>query len=110
MDGTTLSVGDKEVLIKAVAQAVPNRGRVPDLSVSGDKSDSVEDDPHDPTTTSKPEEPTQSLNQLPMVTDLVGASSARSLRSILVRSRRTNKNSRRAILISLEGGVYNTRR
>jgi hypothetical protein len=41
---------------------------VPDLSVSGDNSDLVEVDPHDPTTTSDPEAPMQSLNQLPMVT------------------------------------------
>jgi hypothetical protein len=49
---------------------------VPDLSVSGDKFDLVEDDPHDPTTMSKPEAPMQSLNHLPVVTDLVGARSA----------------------------------
>jgi hypothetical protein len=49
---------------------------VPDLSVSGDKFDLVEDDPHDPTTTSEPEVPMQSLNQLPVVTDLVDARSA----------------------------------
>jgi hypothetical protein len=53
-----------------------DRVRVPDLSVSGDKFDLVEDDPHDPTTTSEPEAPMQSLNQLPVVTDLVGARSA----------------------------------
>jgi hypothetical protein len=49
---------------------------VPDLSVSGDNFDLVEDDPHDPTTTSEPEAPMQSLNQLPVVTDLVDARSA----------------------------------
>ena len=49
---------------------------VPDLSVSGDNSDLVEVDPHDPTTTSDPEAPMQSLNQLPMVTDLADARSA----------------------------------
>jgi hypothetical protein len=49
---------------------------VPDLSVSGDNSDLVEDDPCDPTTTSKPEAPIQSLNQLPVVTDLADARSA----------------------------------
>jgi hypothetical protein len=49
---------------------------VPDLSVSGDKFDLVVVDPHDPTTTSKPEVLVQSLNQLPVVTDLVGARSA----------------------------------
>ena len=42
---------------------------MPDLSVSGGKFDLVEVDPHDPTTTSKPEAPMQSLNQLPVVTD-----------------------------------------
>jgi hypothetical protein len=49
---------------------------VPDLSVSGGKSDLVVVDPHDSTTTSKPDEPMQSLNKLPMVTDLVGVRSA----------------------------------
>jgi hypothetical protein len=49
---------------------------VPDLSVSGEKSDMVVVDPHDPTTTSKPEAPMQSLNQLPMVTNLASAKSA----------------------------------
>ena len=53
-----------------------DRARVPDLSVSGDKFDLVEVDPHDPTTTSEPEAPMQSLNQLPVVTDLVDARSA----------------------------------
>ena len=53
-----------------------DRGGVPDLSVSGDKFDLVEVDPHDPTTTSEPEAPMQSLNQLPVVTDLVDARSA----------------------------------
>ena len=47
-----------------------DRGVAPDLSVSGDNFDLVEVDPHDPTTTSKPEAPMQSLNQLPVVTDL----------------------------------------
>ena len=49
---------------------------MPDLSVSGDKFDLVEDDSHDPTTTSEPEVPMQSLNQLLVVTDLVDARSA----------------------------------
>jgi hypothetical protein len=53
-----------------------DRAGVPDLSVSGDNSDLVEVDPHDPTTTSEPEAPMQSLNQLPMVTDLAAARSA----------------------------------
>ena len=53
-----------------------DRAGVPDLSVSGDEFDLVEDDPHDPTTTSEPEAPMQSLNQLPVVTDLVDARSA----------------------------------
>jgi hypothetical protein len=48
---------------------------VPDLSVSGDNSNLAEDDPCDPTTTSKPEAPMQSLNQLPVVTDLADARS-----------------------------------
>jgi hypothetical protein len=46
-----------------------DRGGVPDLSVSGDKFDLVEVDPHDPTMTSEPVAPMQSLNQLPMVTN-----------------------------------------
>jgi hypothetical protein len=49
---------------------------VPNLSVSGDNSDLAEDDPCDPTTTSKPEASMQSLNQLPVVTDLADARSA----------------------------------
>jgi hypothetical protein len=49
---------------------------VPDLSASRDNFDLAEDDPCDPTTTSKPEAPMQSLNQLPMVTNLVDARSA----------------------------------
>jgi hypothetical protein len=49
---------------------------VPDLSARGDNSDLAEDDPCDPTTTSKPEAPMQSLNQLPVVTDLADARSA----------------------------------
>jgi hypothetical protein len=44
-----------------------DRGGVPDLSVSGDNFDLVEDDPHDPTTMSEPKAPMQSLNQLPVV-------------------------------------------
>jgi hypothetical protein len=48
-----------------------DRAGVSDLSVSGDNSNLVEVDPHDPTTTSEPEAPMQSLNQLPMVTDLL---------------------------------------
>jgi hypothetical protein len=51
---------------------------VPDLSVSGDNSDLAEDDPRDPTTTSKPEAPMQSLNQLHVVTDLADVRSALS--------------------------------
>ena len=53
-----------------------DRAGVPDLSVSGDEFDLVEDDPHDPTTMSEPEAPMQSLNQLPVVTDLVDVRSA----------------------------------
>jgi hypothetical protein len=49
---------------------------VPDLSVSGDNSDLAEDDPRNLTTTSKPEAPMQSLNQLPVVTNLADARSA----------------------------------
>jgi hypothetical protein len=46
---------------------------VPDLSARRDNSDLAEDDPCDPTTTSKPKAPMQSLNQLPVVTDLADA-------------------------------------
>jgi hypothetical protein len=49
----------------------PDVAEVPDLS-----ADLAEDDPCDPTTTSKPEAPMQSLNQLPVVTDLADARSA----------------------------------
>jgi hypothetical protein len=44
--------------------------------VSGDNSDLAEDDPCDPTTTSKPEAPMLSLNQLPVVSNLADARSA----------------------------------
>jgi hypothetical protein len=50
-----------------------DEAEVPDLSASRDNSDLAEDDPCDPTTTSKPEAPMQSLNQLPVVTDLAVA-------------------------------------
>jgi hypothetical protein len=53
-----------------------DRDEVPDLSMSGDNSDLAEDDPCDPTTTSKPEVPMQSLNQLPVVTEIADARSA----------------------------------
>jgi hypothetical protein len=63
--------------LKRVARkAQGDRGGVPDLSVSGANFDLVEDDPHDPTTTSEPEALMQSLNQLPVVTNLVDARSA----------------------------------
>jgi hypothetical protein len=74
-----------------------DEAEVPDLSASRDNSDLAEDDPCDPTTTSKPEAPMQSLNQLPVVTDLADARSAWSRRSFPVRNRRTNKNKMRAI-------------
>ena len=57
-------------------ECLNDRAGMPDLSVSGDKFDLAEDDPHDPTATSEPEAPMQSLNQLPVVTDLVDARSA----------------------------------
>jgi hypothetical protein len=53
-----------------------DRAEVSDLSVSGDNFDLVEDDPHDLTTMSEPEAPMQSLNQLPVDTNLVDARSA----------------------------------
>jgi hypothetical protein len=46
---------------------------VPDLSASRNNSNLAEHDPCDPTTTSKPEAPMQSLNQLPVVTNLTDA-------------------------------------
>jgi hypothetical protein len=61
-------------LIDQPGKLIPlDRGGVPNLSVSGDKSDLVVVDPHDQTTASKLEAPMQSLNQLPMVTNLAGA-------------------------------------
>jgi hypothetical protein len=65
-----------ESLLEYGSRGTADRAGVPDLSVSGDNSDLVEVDPHDPTTTSEPEVPMQSLNQLPMVTDLADARSA----------------------------------
>jgi hypothetical protein len=74
------TVGEKKTLDKLTDQPgnlIPlDRARVPNLSMSGDNSDLVEVDPHDPTTTSESEAPMQSLNQLPMVTDLADARSA----------------------------------
>jgi hypothetical protein len=74
-----LKLGLLTVLMRlhpTLTKAASDRAGVPDLSVSGDNSDLVEVDPHDPTTTSDPEAPMQSLNQLPMVTDLADARSA----------------------------------
>ena len=66
-----------DILTDQPGNLIPlDRAEVPDLSVSGDKFDLVEVDPHDPTTMSEPEAPMQSLNQLPMVTNLAGARSA----------------------------------
>jgi hypothetical protein len=62
--------------LTALAYNASDVAEVPDLSVSRDNSDLAEDDPCDPTTTSKPEAPMQSLNQLPVVTDLTDARSA----------------------------------
>jgi hypothetical protein len=74
------TVGRGRTLDKLTDQAgilIPlDRAEVPDLSVSGDSFDLMKVDPHDPTTTSEPEPPMQSLNQLPVVTDLVCARSA----------------------------------
>ena len=75
MDCRNLKTLDK--LTDQPGNLIPlDRGGVPDLSVSGDNFDLVEVDPHDPTTTSEPEAPMQSLNQLSMVTDLAGARSS----------------------------------
>jgi hypothetical protein len=57
-------------------QRASNRRGVLDLSVSGDNFDLVVVDPHDPTIRARLEAPMQSLNQLPMVTNLAGARSA----------------------------------
>jgi hypothetical protein len=74
------TIGEQKTLDKLTDQPgnlIPlDRAGVPDLSVSGDNFDLVEVDPHDPTTTSEPEAPMQSLNQLPMVIDLADARSA----------------------------------
>jgi hypothetical protein len=58
---------------KKLDGGVSDIAEVHDLSASGDNSDLAEDDPCDPTTMSKPEAPMQSLNQLPVVTDLADA-------------------------------------
>jgi hypothetical protein len=73
------TVGEKTLdkLTDQPGNLIPlDRAGVPDLSVSGDNSDLVEVDPHDPTTTSEPEASMQSLNQLSIVTDLADARSA----------------------------------
>jgi hypothetical protein len=94
-------VGEKKKLDKPTNQPgilIPlDIAEVPDLSMSGDNFDLAEDDPCDPTTTSKSEALMQSLNQLPMVTDLADARSAWSRRSFPARNRRTNKKKMRAI-------------
>jgi hypothetical protein len=64
------------VIMTTIKLTCTDVAEVPDLSASRDNSDLAEDDPCDPTTTSKPEAPMQSLNQLPMVTDLADARSA----------------------------------
>jgi hypothetical protein len=63
-------------LVSVYLETMFDRGGVPDLSVSGDNFDLAVVDPHDPTTTSEPEAPMQSLNQLPVVTNLTGTRSA----------------------------------
>jgi ribonuclease HI len=63
-------------LLKCLSRTEGDIAEVPDLSVSRDNSDLAEDDPCDPTRTSKPKAPMQSLNQLPVVTDLADARSA----------------------------------
>jgi hypothetical protein len=50
-----------------------DKAEVPNLSMRGDNSDLAKDDPRDLTTTSKPEVPMQSLNQLPVAIDLASA-------------------------------------
>jgi hypothetical protein len=65
-----------KVFILSSVSIGSDRAGVPDLSVSGDNFNLMKVDPHDLTTTSEPEAPMQSLNQLPVVTDLVGARSA----------------------------------
>ena len=82
---------------------------MPDLSVSGDNFDLVEVDPYDPTTTSEPEAPMQSLNQLPMVTNLAGARSAWSRRSISCAQSKNEQEKETSQLYSLKGGVLNTK-
>jgi hypothetical protein len=52
-----------------------DKAKVFDLSVSVDNFDLAEHNSHNPTTTSKPEAPTQSLNQHYVVTDLAGTRS-----------------------------------
>jgi hypothetical protein len=51
------TIGNKKTLDKLTDQLgnliPPDRGGVPDLSVSGDNFDLVGGDPHDPTTTSE---------------------------------------------------------
>jgi hypothetical protein len=86
-----------------------DRGGVPDLSVSGDNFDLVGGDPHDPTMTSE----SRSANAIaePILDSYRPCwhkiSPIMKINSIA--QSRTNKNLRRAILISLEGGVLNHR-
>jgi hypothetical protein len=80
-------------------------GGVPDLSVSGDKSDLVVVDPHDPTTTSE----TRSANAIAEPTPDGYRHCWRKI-SLITKinscaQSKNEQNLRRAILISLEGGV-----
>jgi hypothetical protein len=108
------TVGEKKKLNKLTDQPgnlIPlDIAKVPDLSMSGDNSDLVEDDPCDPTTTSKPEALMQSLNQLPVVTDLADADRTdHEDRFQCAIEERTRKRCKQSNLL-LEGGVLNTRR
>ena len=86
-----------------------DRAEVPDLSVSGDNFDLVEDDPHDPTTTSEPEAPMQSLNQLPVVTDLVDCKISLITKIVSCPQSKNGQEKDASNLIISRGGVLNTR-
>jgi hypothetical protein len=78
--------------------------------VSGDNSDLAEDDPCDLTTTSKPEVPMQSLNQLQWVpTLLMRDRPDHEDRFLCAIEERTRKRCEQSNLL-LEGGVLNTQR
>jgi hypothetical protein len=87
-----------------------DKAEVPDLSVSGDNFDLVEDDPHDLSTTSKPERQCNRwTNSMWLPTLLVQDQPDHEDRFLHAIEEQTRKRYEQSNLL-LEGGVLNTRR